>query len=369
MISVVAGAPAVGGVVVAVGFLAWVGLWLFGGVVDLSLAAWWRRTPRESSAVGRLETRDSAASPTSLPSRAPEEEDESYELSEANVAPDWTEGLSWLEWEAPRDFVAGESHYIDALRELTGPPRSQGYLLPVDVRFVRERTNPYDGNAWRAEVDGRKVGYARRHIAAQFSLGLDPMGISEFTVCGVMRGGSTEAPNVGVHVWPERRPEPGPEVRLRDEALAVAWPPTGSVSAAMHRGSPSDRASGHPRAAAELFDEYLREADKTIEGGHREDVALDYVKMAADIAIANESPEQKAAAAAMAERLMKFAQGTETLARAARIKKRLETKPRARKQDAASVEERLATLADLCDRGVITEDEYAAQRAAVIKQL
>ena len=66
---------------------------------------------------------------------------------------------------------------------------------------------------------------------------------------------------------------------------------------------------------------------------------------------------------------MTYARGTVTLERAARIKKRLEPKARSTKQAGVAAEERLTRLNDLHERGVITEDEYAAQRASIIKQL
>src|SRR6476620_4820992 len=92
-----------------------------------------------------------------------------WELSPPNVAADWMTNDEWLTWEAPRNFVAGESHYLTALRSLTGKPTSDGYLRPVEVCLTREPDNQYDRNAWRAEVDGQLIGYMRREIAAQLS--------------------------------------------------------------------------------------------------------------------------------------------------------------------------------------------------------
>lgn len=350
-------------------------IWVFGGFVDTLVFAWFRRSRKSAVAlapspvVGRVEQ----AIPASRPPPSGSHEDE-VELSPANVEPNWREGQAWLAWEAPRNFVAGESHYMPALRELAGEPRQNGYLIPAEVVFVREPTNRYDSNAWRAEVEGRHIGYAARHIAAQLTQGFDPFRLSSFTVCGVLRGGSLDAPNIGVHIWPDRRPCPGPEIRQVDDALAVSWPPSPGEGAYCSHDEEQLVQSGtsgkaERRPAADMFDAYLQHGRETMDAGGPEDRVLDALKAATDIAAANENTDQKEAAAGLAERLMGYARGTKTLAQAARIKKRLEPKLRSAKQAGKGVEERLVELNDLHKRGVITEDEYAAQRAAIIKQV
>jgi len=147
-------------------------------------------------------------------------------LPSANVASDWARAGYWLTWEAPRNLIAGESHYADALATLAGPPREQGYLLPVEVVFIREPQNKYDGNALRAEVAGQHIGYLRRNIAGQLAGPLDAVGCQRFSVCGLIRGGLPNAPNLGVHVWLSRRLSSGPEIALADDAGSVRnWPP------------------------------------------------------------------------------------------------------------------------------------------------
>jgi hypothetical protein len=146
-------------------------------------------------------------------------------LSPCNVPADWAESGIWRSWDAPRNEVAGESHYLPALTSLTGRPRPSGYLKPVEVCFIREPKNPYDTNAWRVEVSGKRVGYARRALALQLASGLDGHGINTFRVCGVIRGGSDDAPNLGVHVWLDRRTTDGPVLSLGDDSYEVAWPP------------------------------------------------------------------------------------------------------------------------------------------------
>lgn len=147
-------------------------------------------------------------------------------LSEPNVPADWVERHLWAEWpECPRNLVAGEASYAPALAALAGAPCASGYCLPVAVELVREPDNGHDVNAFRAEVQGRRVGYLRRMVAEQLAGPLDAVGCSSFTVAGVVRGGSMEAPNLGCHVWLGRRLTPGPSVSFDDDAYEVAWPP------------------------------------------------------------------------------------------------------------------------------------------------
>ncbi|HEY2741845.1 MAG TPA: SHOCT domain-containing protein [Gaiellaceae bacterium] len=365
-----AGQGSVAGWVFAVGLFAWLALWSLGGLVDVLVFAWFRRSSTAARVRVAAQVEHAAVV---APPPPPASDDDQVELSPANVEAGWRDGETWLTWESPRNFVAGESHYMPALRELTGEPRESGYLIPVEVAFVRERTNEYDSNAWRAEVDGRLIGYARRNLAEQFAAALDPYALTTFTVCGVIRGGSIEAPNLGVHIWPGRRPCPGPELHQVDEALSVPWPPSGTEG--VHCSNDEEQRLARPtfvpdsRPAADRFDEFLRWGRDTITAGGPEDRALEALKGATAIATASEDEDQKEAAAALAERLMGYARGTLTLERAARIKKRLEPKTRRAKTAGPAVEERLSRLKNLLDRGVITDDEYAAQRAAIIKRL
>ncbi len=147
------------------------------------------------------------------------------ELAPVNVGASWTGTEEWRGWDAPGNFISGESHYKAALTALAGPPRHEGYLIPVKVAIVREPTNAYDPNAFRAEVDGHHIGYLARHIAAQLADPLDAAGCGRFEVCGILRGGSVDAPNIGIHVWLSRRLSPGPEILQRDEGGLVSWPP------------------------------------------------------------------------------------------------------------------------------------------------
>jgi hypothetical protein len=139
---------------------------------------------------------------------------------------DWIESRAWLSWDPPRNYIAGEASYKQSLRKLTGPPRADGYCVPVVVRLVREPTNSYDANAIRADVSGACIGYLRRHLAAQLAPVLDRAKCSEFTVPGLLRGGSTAARNVGCHVWLDRSMTVnGPSLTLpREDEWIVPWP-------------------------------------------------------------------------------------------------------------------------------------------------
>lgn len=151
-----------------------------------------------------------------------------YELASANVEPGWLSTGTWRSWGAPLNAIAGEHHKQAALFALCGPPRTNGYLLPVEVDFAREPTNPYDGNAIAASINGSPVGYLRREIAAVMASGLDQAGCASFRLCGVVRGGSHSASEFGVHVWVDRRLGPGPEILLGGEPpqhWEVPWPP------------------------------------------------------------------------------------------------------------------------------------------------
>src|SRR5918996_2358800 len=110
----------------------------------------------------------------------------------------------WLDWEAPRRAVRGESFHQRALESIAGPTSSEGYCLPVAVTLQREADNEYDSNAIRAEINGVLVGHIAKEVAAELGPLMDGQGISACIVAGVVRGGSFEAPNLGVHIWPDR---------------------------------------------------------------------------------------------------------------------------------------------------------------------
>jgi hypothetical protein len=147
-------------------------------------------------------------------------------LASPNVPNDWIGSRTWIEWEAPRNVIAGEASYTDALRALAGPVCDEGYCFGAAVMLVREPRNPYDANAIRAEVEGQLVGYLRRQLAAEFATPLDNASCRSFGVAGVIRGGSSSARNLGCHVWLDRRVTPGPAIDLSNvDEWRVSWPP------------------------------------------------------------------------------------------------------------------------------------------------
>jgi hypothetical protein len=151
------------------------------------------------------------------------------ELAPSAIPDDWIERRLWANWEAPRNYVAGEQSYLTALTRATGPPCEDGYCLATAVNFLREPGNRYDHNAFRAEIDGQRVGYLRRHLAAQLAPAFDSARVRSFAVCGVIRGGSLRAPNLGVHVWLDRTLTPGLALEVPPESddpeWCVPWPP------------------------------------------------------------------------------------------------------------------------------------------------
>ena len=135
----------------------------------------------------------------------------------------------WATWPAPRNLIAGESRYQDALQRICGERCESGYLIPVEVVLRREPQNQYDPNAMRAEVRGQHVGYLRRQIAAVVAPALDDHGIASVTVCGLIRGGSIGADMIGCHLWLDR-PLGGPTITVEDidevgDGWRVGWPP------------------------------------------------------------------------------------------------------------------------------------------------
>lgn len=112
------------------------------------------------------------------------------------------------------------------LTALVGRTCDQGYCIPTPILFVRERENRYDSNAFRAEIQGRRIGYLRREIAAELTPALD----RAVRVLRRMRhrpGGSTGAPNLGFHVWLGKRVTLGPIIEMDDVPWQMPWPPNG----------------------------------------------------------------------------------------------------------------------------------------------
>lgn len=128
----------------------------------------------------------------------------------ANVPPDWLQSALWRSWDSPLNLIRGESRHQDVfLRRWSINPTTQ-HWVPVAVDLIREPQNPVDTNAIRAELDGEQVGYLAREVAEVFSPQLDRAGEQQFTVAGVVCGGSGQAPSFGLHVWLDKRLSEGP---------------------------------------------------------------------------------------------------------------------------------------------------------------
>jgi hypothetical protein len=148
-------------------------------------------------------------------------------MAPANVVPTWADRAVFSTWEAPCSWVCAEPRYQPQLQALAGPPCDAGYLVPVEVTFVRETENPRHPNALYVAVWGRLVGYLVPEVAETLAPRLDGHGVGSYTCCGLLRGGSFTAASLDVHVWPARRPCPGLEIAM-DGALggaAAGWPP------------------------------------------------------------------------------------------------------------------------------------------------
>jgi HIRAN domain len=147
-----------------------------------------------------------------------------HRLLRPNVPPNWIETELWRSWARPYSAVSGELHYADELRALTGPPRPNGYLMPVDVTLCREPENPYDSNAIRAEIGDAHVGYIAKEQAERMAPLMDGLQCSECRVAGIVRGGSIEHPNLGVMLWGTRRLSDAPSFSFKMRGVP-RWPP------------------------------------------------------------------------------------------------------------------------------------------------
>lgn len=178
-------------------------------------------------------------------------------LAPTNLDPHWYSSDGWLAWEAPLNLVVGESYRQEVLLALTGPPRQGGYLVPVPVMLCRETDNQYDQWAARVEAGGQQVGYLSRELAARVGPVIDVLGCAEFSVAGVIRVGSPDAPSLGVHLWPARRLTPGPTLELFIPAdREVSWPPGFSEENTRRR-----RTSRRPKDPLDAYDWIERKID------------------------------------------------------------------------------------------------------------
>ena len=82
--------------------------------------------------------------------------------------------------------VAGESHYQDALHEITQDEQR----LETTAALIPEPTNPHDPNAVKVEIDGKLVGYLPRQAAIDYGpLVKEPAERGRTAVCEAMIAG------------------------------------------------------------------------------------------------------------------------------------------------------------------------------------
>ena len=65
--------------------------------------------------------------------------------------------------------VAGESHYQEALQELTGTDGTSEIRQDAEAVLVPEPSNPHDPNAVMVQIDERLVGYLPRAAAVAYA--------------------------------------------------------------------------------------------------------------------------------------------------------------------------------------------------------
>lgn len=85
--------------------------------------------------------------------------------------------------------IIGESQYQANLVALAGPKTSSGREVEREATLNREPDNPHDGNAIRADIEGRTVGYIARSDAAAIAPVMDRQGVSAVRVDALIVGG------------------------------------------------------------------------------------------------------------------------------------------------------------------------------------
>ena len=106
--------------------------------------------------------------------------------------------------------VAGESHYQEALQELTGTNGTTEIRLDAEAVLVPEPANPHDPNAVMVHIDGRLVGYLPRSAAVAYGPMIAAVQArGRAAACEAMIAGrSGETSALGVFL---RLPKPGDE--------------------------------------------------------------------------------------------------------------------------------------------------------------
>ena len=83
--------------------------------------------------------------------------------------------------DGPGDFeieVVGESHYQDALENITGGKTEDGHEMEKDALLIHHDENPYDNQAVVVSIEGEIVGYLNRKLARQFRVKMKEAGVA-----------------------------------------------------------------------------------------------------------------------------------------------------------------------------------------------
>jgi hypothetical protein len=136
--------------------------------------------------------------------------------------------LEWVQWSAPSNVIVGEERRQSEFEAVIGKPRSEGYLLFKPVTLRREPTNSHDPNALKAYYAGTHLGYLRAKYAETISPRMDEAGITEYSIAGIARGGSSnrsEQANLRLQVWTDRLITKGFKFAPGSSDIERIWPP------------------------------------------------------------------------------------------------------------------------------------------------
>ena len=87
--------------------------------------------------------------------------------------------------------VVGESHYQDALTQITGGKTREGHEFECTALLTPEPENPNDKHAVFVTIDGRKVGYLNRQHAKAMTVILRNHKLGGAEAAAVIVGGWT----------------------------------------------------------------------------------------------------------------------------------------------------------------------------------
>jgi hypothetical protein len=95
--------------------------------------------------------------------------------------------------------AVGESHYLRALKDVSGRVGTEQVRHPVMALLIPEPSNPYDAEAISIHVEGRKVGYLSREDARAYGpLVRASSGPRQAAACRGRICGREGTPNLGV---------------------------------------------------------------------------------------------------------------------------------------------------------------------------